>query len=519
MKYKLLLLMTIFLVFLTRTSSAQITNLRVNGSATSFTITSGDTITWSYNVPIGATATVQVWYDVNGNGIIDPSTDVLWQFFTQTDGDTIGGSGPPDMDGTANGTIFMKSPVGLAPGKYVMKFSQGGVTATITGTVNKLASPAEIVSGKVTVPSGKSAANIFVEIHPTRHNQGNFWDGITDANGNYSIEMTADTAGNPWTANLVNNPYLPTISVPSDTSFTILQNNNVNGINFSIVAAAAQVNGSVEDENGNPLIKTSVDLNTTNSVLTNEYHGNTDTSGIFRIGILNQDITSNRQWQVDASPRNGSDTTSTQLDAIAFIGTISAGDSVFKRMIIYNANSQIQGTLKIDGAAPGFPVFVVAYNQDSTQSVASCDPSTGNFILPVTQKVFNYQVFPINLGPHYSYTGVMAHPGNTGIVVDLTTTAVKQNKVTAPFEFSLHQNYPNPFNPTTTITYDVSKSAYVKIEVFNILGEKVATLVNETKAPGEYHVTFDGTKFSSGVYLYRMLAGDFVSVKKLILVK
>lgn len=100
-----------------------------------------------------------------------------------------------------------------------------------------------------------------------------------------------------------------------------------------------------------------------------------------------------------------------------------------------------------------------------------------------------------------------------------TTTGVKEHQGTVPLGFSLHQNYPNPFNPTTTITYDVPKTSNVKIEVYNILGERVATLVNEMRTPGEYGVTLNGTKFSSGVYLYRMSAGNFVSVRKFVLVK
>ncbi|MCL5021177.1 MAG: hypothetical protein M1339_05875 [Bacteroidetes bacterium] len=80
MKYVLLLFSAILVLFLAGSSSAQISNVKVDGSTTSFTMISGDTITWSYNVnPSGASTTVQVWYDVNRNGTIDPATDVLWQ--------------------------------------------------------------------------------------------------------------------------------------------------------------------------------------------------------------------------------------------------------------------------------------------------------------------------------------------------------------------------------------------------------------------------------------------------------
>jgi len=88
-----------------------------------------------------------------------------------------------------------------------------------------------------------------------------------------------------------------------------------------------------------------------------------------------------------------------------------------------------------------------------------------------------------------------------------------------PTEFKLKQNYPNPFNPTTQIKYSVAQASKVKLEVFNILGKRVATLVNKEQKPGRYEVTFDGSNLASGMYLYRLRAGSHVMTKKLILAK
>ncbi len=88
-----------------------------------------------------------------------------------------------------------------------------------------------------------------------------------------------------------------------------------------------------------------------------------------------------------------------------------------------------------------------------------------------------------------------------------------------PKEFALYRNYPNPFNPTTVIQYDVPKEAQVTIGVYNTLGQKVATLVNERESAGRYSVEFDGSRFSSGLYFFRMAAGSFVKVQKMMLVK
>ena len=96
-----------------------------------------------------------------------------------------------------------------------------------------------------------------------------------------------------------------------------------------------------------------------------------------------------------------------------------------------------------------------------------------------------------------------------------------------PAEFKLSQNYPNPFNPTTIIAYSIpfvetlrATSPHVTLKIYNILGEEVATLVNEVKEPGRYEVKFDASsKFASGTYIYRIVSGSFVDTKKLLLLK
>lgn len=88
-----------------------------------------------------------------------------------------------------------------------------------------------------------------------------------------------------------------------------------------------------------------------------------------------------------------------------------------------------------------------------------------------------------------------------------------------PQEFSIQQNYPNPFNPTTKILYQIPEAVHVTLEIYNALGQKVATLINENRNVGFHEVTFDGSQLASGLYLYRMQAGNFTQTKKLMLVK
>lgn len=97
------------------------------------------------------------------------------------------------------------------------------------------------------------------------------------------------------------------------------------------------------------------------------------------------------------------------------------------------------------------------------------------------------------------------------------TVGVNDNEL--PTNFELNQNYPNPFNPTTTISYSLPKTAFVTLKIFDTLGREVTTLVSENKLPGKYEVQFDGTKLSSGVYFYKITAGNYIETKKLILIK
>jgi hypothetical protein len=92
-------------------------------------------------------------------------------------------------------------------------------------------------------------------------------------------------------------------------------------------------------------------------------------------------------------------------------------------------------------------------------------------------------------------------------------------KFNIPLHYSLEQNYPNPFNPTTAIRYNVPKNGPVSIKLFDITGREVATLVNEVKSAGSYEIKLDASGLASGVYFYRMTANDFVSVKKMSILK
>jgi hypothetical protein len=100
------------------------------------------------------------------------------------------------------------------------------------------------------------------------------------------------------------------------------------------------------------------------------------------------------------------------------------------------------------------------------------------------------------------------------------TPATKYDEISQlPSEFALKQSYPNPFNPTTTIKFDIPELSFVTLKVYDVLGKEITTLVNEEKPAGRYELEFNATNLPSGIYFYRLQAGDFIQTRKMILMK
>ncbi len=101
----------------------------------------------------------------------------------------------------------------------------------------------------------------------------------------------------------------------------------------------------------------------------------------------------------------------------------------------------------------------------------------------------------------------------------LSKSVVQNTASEIPKEYSLNQNYPNPFNPSTTINWQLPASSHVSLKIYDIIGNEVATLINEEKEAGYYQIKFNASNLASGVYLYCLKAGDYLSAKKMILLK
>jgi hypothetical protein len=108
---------------------------------------------------------------------------------------------------------------------------------------------------------------------------------------------------------------------------------------------------------------------------------------------------------------------------------------------------------------------------------------------------------------------------NHYVDLDNNANSTIQSNTELPTEYSLSQNYPNPFNPTTNLEFGISELGFVTLKIYDISGKEVITLVNEVKPVGRYQVKFDGSNLGSGVYFYKITAGNFSAVKRMFLIK
>jgi 1,4-alpha-glucan branching enzyme len=149
---------------------------------------------------------------------------------------------------------------------------------------------------------------------------------------------------------------------------------------------------------------------------------------------------------------------------------------------------------------PGFSPFGKWYDFFSGDSSMFNDPGASVTLAPGEFRIFSTQKFPTPAGEP---------------LVDVEET--ENAKIINSFD--LQQNYPNPFNPTTQIKFAIADHEFVSLKVFDMLGREVQTLINESKAPGTYSINFDGAGLSSGVYFYRIEAGKFNQIRKMVLLK
>jgi hypothetical protein len=198
--------------------------------------------------------------------------------------------------------------------------------------------------------------------------------------------------------------------------------------------------------------------------------------------------------------------------------------------VIGNVNTQTGGGGNSPATLVGVNGAIVTVTDAQGTTVAyGVTDETGNFLVgnlapgtyTVTVDKFGYKsTSSVTLSPSYDAQGnpVTASTSFT-IQNEVVVTDVITRMSTVPTEYRLEQNYPNPFNPSTTINFTVPKSERLSLTIYNILGQRVASLIDGFTPAGSYSVQWNAAQLSTGVYFYHLKSGDFSSVKKMMLVK
>jgi hypothetical protein len=217
------------------------------------------------------------------------------------------------------------------------------------------------------------------------------------------------------------------------------------------------------------------------------------------------------------------------------IPDVAVRDTLASRIINYFGFQPMQ--------LPSAPVLVNPANAQTVDSSSvmfeweQTQPQASKYWLELdtTDQFSNPFIESDITGTTYLFTGLVANQtyywrvrgssehgwGNFSEVYSFNTlfTSVENENSQMPITFNLGQNYPNPFNPTTQITYSVPEEVQVNLTVYDMLGRKVAELVNERQQAGNYVLQFNASSLASGTYVYKLNAGEFVSVKKMVLLK
>jgi CubicO group peptidase (beta-lactamase class C family) len=184
--------------------------------------------------------------------------------------------------------------------------------------------------------------------------------------------------------------------------------------------------------------------------------------------------------------------------------------------------------VKADNPTSKFPLDGEDYTASSTFG-AGDDLGDGNYVV-YSGSESNVSVTGLSSNTNYhfrlfEYNNSTITGNNTLYLLansemdSINTSATSVDDETLPQEFALDQNYPNPFNPSTTIRFSIPQSSFITLEVFNALGEKIDVLVSEELNAGTYNYDLNASNLTSGIYLYRLQATDFVETKKMILMK
>lgn len=352
-----------------------VTVLNLNGSPMPIALSQGDSLTWQYDCAVGATTKNAIYIDLDNDNVIDPTDKVLYKF-CQTDGDTLGAWGPPDLDWTKNGSVTFTFKCSFAPGRTIMKVIEDTTSVQNSVLVNPLPSPAATITGHIYVPDTTKEVNLSVVA--TSDGGGPGWMALTDSLGNYTINMdTADAQmDSTWRVGPDDEvwgyakPLTQLIPVGVDTHKT--------NVNFSYTSPIASIKGTVKDNLGASL---SVDPQlTAGSEVGYKYMTITpaDSYGFF-FGSADTGY-----WSIRVDEMGWDLMPNYLVPWRDNFRVVSGGDSIYN-FVCYIANNLIQGTVTKDGVPSG-QAYLMDTWCDSLRSwsMSLSNATTGAYSLPTS---------------------------------------------------------------------------------------------------------------------------------------
>jgi hypothetical protein len=196
-------------------------------------------------------------------------------------------------------------------------------------------------------------------------------------------------------------------------------------------------------------------------------------------------------------------------------GTLFAGNNVLRSQAaeweLLDIPSRFNYTVETIGITSGGSVFVTTSRKETFRS-----DDTGRTWTNVTEGLPDLEI------RDFISSGDKIYAATVGLgmyQMENTATSIARQPDHMPTQIQLLENYPNPFNPQTTIPYTIRESGPVRVTIYNVTGQKVTDLVNQVQAAGSYQAVFDATRFSSGVYIYRLQTKNFTQSRKMLLIK
>ncbi len=163
----------------------------------------------------------------------------------------------------------------------------------------------------------------------------------------------------------------------------------------------------------------------------------------------------------------------------------------------------------------------VTWVWDEGTHTTTSDSTTGTDVwdAPLDQNDPTFSFVLTYPGVHHYHCKFHASLGMVGTITVQVPTSVTEENNQTPIKYQLDQNYPNPFNPATEIRYSIGKSGLVQLNVYNILGKRIKSLINQIQSAGNYDVSFNAGNLPSGIYFYKLSTKNYNKTKKMILMK